>query len=167
MKIDFGTAVRLFFKKYVTFTGRATRAEYWWAMLFLFLVSLVLSWLGEFGTIISGIFSLACILPQLSISCRRLHDSGLSGWVLGIFAMLNIALTVWIFIACGSTVYTMLLAPETLDPSQLIALSSAILWPTVCFCALGIVWIVLMCRKSDGDNQYGPAATNIAIPPVE
>lgn len=164
MKIDFGTAVRLFFKKYATFTGRATRAEYWWAMLFLFLVGMVLSWLGSFGSILSGIFSLACILPQLSISCRRLHDSGLSGWVLGIFAILYMALAVWIWLACGSVLYTMLLAPETLDPSQLFAVSASLAWPSLCLCALGIVWIVLMCRKSDGDNQYGPANGNMPSP---
>lgn len=37
----FGQAVSRYFKKYAVFTGRASRSEYWWVQLFLFLVSLV------------------------------------------------------------------------------------------------------------------------------
>lgn len=46
---SFGQAVRRFFKKYATFTGRASRSEYWWVALFSFLVQLVpmiLIWIG-------------------------------------------------------------------------------------------------------------------------
>jgi len=141
MKIDFATAVRLFFTKYATFTGRATRAEYWWVMLFLFLVSMVLGWLGKFGTILSLIFSIACIVPQLSLSFRRLHDSGLSGWIAGIYTLIGLAI-------CAVT------------PDEVLSLGSAIAWPSICMVLMAIVWLVLMCRKSDSDNQYGPAPQN-------
>lgn len=164
MKIDFGTAVRLFFKKYATFTGRATRAEYWWVMLFLFLVSLILSWFGEFGTKIGSVFSLACVVPQFALSMRRLHDSGLTGWIAGIYALLGIAILVWVFVAGGNALYTLMLAPETLDASQIIEFYKAIAWPVLCSVLISIVWIVLMCRKSDGDNQYGPANGNMPSP---
>ena len=160
MKIDFGTAVRLFFQKYATFTGRATRAEYWWVMLFLFLVSIVLSWLGKFGTIVSFVFSLACIVPQFAISVRRLHDSGLSGWIAGAYVLIGIAIATWFFVAAGSTLTTMMISPETLTPDDLVALSSAITWPSLCSVILSIFWIVFMCRKSGPDNQYGPAPEN-------
>lgn len=38
---SFGQAVKRFFKGYVKFSGRASRSEFWWAMLFTFLISLV------------------------------------------------------------------------------------------------------------------------------
>lgn len=160
MKIDFATAVRLFFTKYATFTGRATRAEYWWVMLFLILVSMVLGWLGKFGTILSLIFSIACIVPQLSLSFRRLHDSGLSGWVAGIYTLLGVAICVWMFAAAGSTLIALQLNPAAVTPDEVLSLGSAIAWPTICAVLMSIVWIVLMCRKSDSDNQYGPAPQN-------
>lgn len=41
-KIGFGEAVKLFFKNYVNFSGRATRSEYWWVYLFNNIVYMVL-----------------------------------------------------------------------------------------------------------------------------
>lgn len=38
---SFGQAIKRFFKGYVVFSGRASRGEFWWAMLFTFLLSLV------------------------------------------------------------------------------------------------------------------------------
>ena len=160
MKIDFATAVRLFFTKYATFTGRATRAEYWWVMLFLFLVSMVLGWLGKFGTILSLIFSIACIVPQLSLSFRRLHDSGLSGWIAGIYTLIGLAICVWMFVAGGSTLIALQLNPSAVTPDEVLSLGSAIAWPSICMVLMAIVWLVLMCRKRDSDNQYGHAPQN-------
>ena len=37
----FGQAIKRFFRGYVVFSGRASRSEFWWAMLFTFLISLV------------------------------------------------------------------------------------------------------------------------------
>ena len=165
MKIDFATAVRLFFTKYATFTGRATRAEYWWVMLFLFLVSMVLGWLGKFGTILSLIFSIACIVPQLSLSFRRLHDSGLSGWIAGIYTLIGLAICVWMFVAGGSTLIALQLNPSAVTPDEVLSLGSAIAWPSICMVLMAIVWLVLMCRKSDSDNQYGPRSPELNSSP--
>lgn len=49
---SFGQSVARFFRGYVLFSGRASRSEFWWAMLFTFLISLVaqvpywISWVG-------------------------------------------------------------------------------------------------------------------------
>ena len=67
-------------KNYVNFEGRATRAEFWWFFLFNFLVSFILGLLGKTGTILTSIWSLAILLPQLGLGVRRLHDIGKSGW---------------------------------------------------------------------------------------
>lgn len=39
--VGFGTAVKRFFRGYVVFSGRASRSEFWWSMLFSFLITLI------------------------------------------------------------------------------------------------------------------------------
>ena len=41
-RVDFGTAVKLGFQRYVDFSGRSTRAECWWWMLFTLVVTTAL-----------------------------------------------------------------------------------------------------------------------------
>jgi uncharacterized membrane protein YhaH (DUF805 family) len=91
------------YRKYATFTGRARRAEYWWYTLFNVLIYLALIVIGlliggttEGTTILGvlvGVYILAVFLPTLAVTCRRLHDSGLSGWwqLLGIIPLGGIA----------------------------------------------------------------------------
>lgn len=70
-------------KNYVNFEGRATRPEFWWFFLFNVIVSLILNLFGpKVGTTLSGIWSLAILLPYLGLSVRRLHDINKSGWLL-------------------------------------------------------------------------------------
>lgn len=70
-------------KNYVNFEGRATRPEFWWFFLFNFIVGIILSLFGsKVGTVLSGIWSLAILLPQLGLGARRLHDINKSGWLL-------------------------------------------------------------------------------------
>ena len=78
------------FKKYATFSGRASRSEYWWFSLACFLVSIGTMILDNiFGTTydsqspdgwITGLFSIAMLIPTLAVWIRRLHDRGRSGW---------------------------------------------------------------------------------------
>jgi uncharacterized membrane protein YhaH (DUF805 family) len=86
-KISFGDAVKSFFTNYAVFSGRARRSEYWFAVLFLFLISLPVSLLdaitnpgGDFGvfTALSLLLSLATLIPSLAIASRRLHDADTS-----------------------------------------------------------------------------------------
>ena len=100
----FPAAVRRFFKKYATFSGRASRSEYWWWVLVSFIVSAVLNVImlvggaagaevGADGTsvpgpgmviglILAAIWFIAVIVPSLALSVRRLHDANFSGWML-------------------------------------------------------------------------------------
>jgi uncharacterized membrane protein YhaH (DUF805 family) len=64
-------------KGYVDFAGRATRTEYWWYLLFWFIV------VGATGAIketLGSVVVLALLLPSLTVGIRRLHDIGKSGW---------------------------------------------------------------------------------------
>ena len=71
-KVGFGEAIKLFFKNYANFSGRASKSEYWWAFLFNCLASFVLGLIPYVGAVIS----LGLIIPGLSLNIRRLHDSG-------------------------------------------------------------------------------------------
>lgn len=90
-------AVVSVFSKYATFSGRATRSEYWFFYLFNVIMCLglvaVCAILGAIfkgaagavggytvGTILYWIYALAAFIPNLAVSVRRLHDTGRSGF---------------------------------------------------------------------------------------
>ena len=75
--MNFGQAISTCFAKYATFSGRASRPEFWWFFLFQILVSMAASMLGD---VVAGLVSLALLLPALAVGARRLHDIGKSGW---------------------------------------------------------------------------------------
>lgn len=106
--MDFMTAVRTCFSKYVDFSGRARRSEYWYFALFTFLLGIVTNILDMIigtdyggrtdGGLINTLASLVVLLPSLAVAVRRLHDTGRSGWwMLLIFAIIIgwIILLVW------------------------------------------------------------------------
>jgi uncharacterized membrane protein YhaH (DUF805 family) len=77
----FTEAVRVCLNKYVTFSGRARRSEYWWFALLAGCVNLIATIVDKAaGTSIFAFAGLALILPQLAVGVRRLHDTNRSGW---------------------------------------------------------------------------------------
>lgn len=83
--IGFIPAVQRFFLKYATFSGRASRGEFWWIILFFVLAGIVLSMITGFlpftaQIVVSGIWTLATLVPYLAVAVRRLHDTNKSGW---------------------------------------------------------------------------------------
>lgn len=79
------------FKKTFAFTGRTSRAEYWWGSLGItvvqfvvtFVITLALGWSVTGLFIAAGIMFLLSIyflIVYLSLGARRLHDIGRSGW---------------------------------------------------------------------------------------
>jgi uncharacterized membrane protein YhaH (DUF805 family) len=75
-------AVKSGFSKYVTFSGRASRSEYWYWVLFTVVATVVLTIIDlilSFGAL-QAIFALATFLPGLAIMFRRLHDIDRSAW---------------------------------------------------------------------------------------
>lgn len=75
--------------KYATFSGRASRSEFWLFVLENIILSMVVGFLsalisnyvsGLLGGLLSILYILVLIVPSLAISVRRLHDSNKSGW---------------------------------------------------------------------------------------
>jgi uncharacterized membrane protein YhaH (DUF805 family) len=76
-------------KNYFKFSGRATRSEYWYFVLFGLLFSLAAMLIDfSIGTfyieegigIFSSIYTLAILIPSLAVTVRRLHDTNRSAW---------------------------------------------------------------------------------------
>ena len=76
-------------QKYAVFEGRAKRTEFWLFILIHVIISIIL---GVLDTVILGttlgeiqilptLYGLAVLVPSLAVGCRRLHDSGKSGWL--------------------------------------------------------------------------------------
>lgn len=123
--------------KYVTFSGRASRSEYWYFMLFYFLLAIVFVVLGvllggmssvETGEMSVGVMLvlglgalvyLGLFLPMISVVVRRFHDRNLSGW--------------WYLasLVAGAVPYVGILASIA-------------------------VFVLTVLRGTDGDNKFGP-----------
>ncbi len=85
--MTFQEAIKTCLNKYADFNGRASRSEFWWFVLFTVIVGFVIGIIGAIigktgSTILSGLVSLALLLPSLAVAVRRLHDVDKSGrWV--------------------------------------------------------------------------------------
>ena len=86
--VGFGEAISICFKKYFVFEGRAKPSEYWYFMLFCIILSLVGIYLSSIGSIplsiLGLVLSYGTVMPQISVSVRRMHDTNRSGWYLWI-----------------------------------------------------------------------------------
>ena len=104
--MNFISSIKTCFKKYIDFKGRASRSEYWFFIWFFILLWVGLLFAGEYwddsnlfyelsdslyntlNYIIIGLiygFPLICLIPLISVTIRRIHDIGQSGFVILIF----------------------------------------------------------------------------------
>lgn len=82
---NYRQAIMTCFKKYIVFSGRARRSEFWYFQLFCFIAMLVFTYWGtksELMDTLGIIFFFATLLPILAVTVRRLHDLGRSGWLI-------------------------------------------------------------------------------------
>jgi len=102
--MTFEESIRTCFTKYAEFAGRATRSEFWWFVLFTCLVSTGLDMVSHR---LSGLFSLAVLLPYLAVGARRLRDTNRSPWLL----------LLWLIPIVGWIVLLIFYAQESASPS--------------------------------------------------
>lgn len=108
-KITFSEAILICFKKGGRFRGRSTRAEYWYFYLFILTVGFSLGliseiasipWLMDYATYANFIF----VIPQITVTTRRLHDTNHSGWwQLLYFTLIGIPYLIYLLAKKGTT----------------------------------------------------------------
>lgn len=133
------------FNKYLQFTGRSRRAEYFWFnfinVLIVIALALIATYLGpslgvEFVSVmagITGIFGLFIFIPTISILARRLHDLNLSAWLILIYIII-------------ASVFQTILTNHPDDRLQ----SGLVL--------IGLLFNLILCfiPGTKGPNKYGP-----------
>ena len=89
--MNFIESIKICFSKYKTFSGRASRSEFWWFFLFVLIINFFATAIdvlifnfsfSDYGVTFI-LFNIIILLPQLSVAVRRLHDINKSGkWYL-------------------------------------------------------------------------------------
>jgi len=150
--MNFSEAIKSVFRNYANFSGRARRSEYWFFTLFCMIVNSCIQMIALFAPetvaiFISLAYGLGFMLPSISVSVRRLHDVGKSGWYY--FAPL---FTIPIFIVLA--IIAAFQAKASGDVP--VGMISIIIIMFLLFIAYGIYMLVLYCKDSEfGANEYG------------
>jgi len=139
-KVSFPKAIKLGFKNYFKFSGRATRAEFWWWAL--------LVTLGGLIPFLGWILRIALLIPSISVTARRLHDVGKSGWR-----------QLWTLLALSPWVFIVLVALVVGD-AIVYTLVSLFIYLIITFAiSIGLTIMIVdwLVRKGEtGSNKYGP-----------
>ena len=144
--VSFGDAIAAFWNKYVVFSGTAQRSEFWWWVLFNFLVSVAISVVFMFSPLMQDVVDsawfIATIIPWLALYSRRFHDAGFSSkWFFIPLAVFTILFPVLL----GAAYY----AAETEILSGLLGVLA------LAFTVFAIFWfVVLLLPSKIKDNPY-------------
>jgi uncharacterized membrane protein YhaH (DUF805 family) len=163
-------------KNYANFSGRASRAEFWWFTLFVMIVYVVVMFVagavggsiaaasptsalatGSFGllSVLMIVFWLALLVPSIAVQLRRLHDTNRSGWWLGAFWLLYI-------VYMGVAFRTIFNVTPGAVPNLGMAAGVGIL--ALLMLIASITLLVFFCiRGTAGPNRYGedPYGANV------
>jgi len=146
---SFTGAISACLREYVNFSGRASRSEYWFFLLFTGLVSVAASIIDT--VLFTGIFdtygptntlvSLFFILPTLSVTWRRLHDINRSGWWV-----------IWFWLAVLATIF-LLSGSFTMDDESF---GVVLIFVGLFFLVYVVLMFVFACTKGDlRKNRFG------------
>ena len=101
--MSFGEAVASGFAHYARFSGRASRSEFWFWVLFAMSGAVLANGIDAAIFIyhpgispLNSIFTVVTLLPSFAVAARRLHDVDRSGWWL-LLAATGIGLIVLIY----------------------------------------------------------------------
>jgi uncharacterized membrane protein YhaH (DUF805 family) len=147
--VDIFTAVKTVYSKYATFSGRASRAEYWYFFLFTIIAGAALS---AIDTTLASAFSIANFLPNIAVAVRRLHDTNRSGKM--IIALILVEVILFFVVVVSFAVGLSGAISGVSDAAT--GGSIGVLVGVVLFVALAIYWIYLMAKRGDeGPNRFG------------
>jgi uncharacterized membrane protein YhaH (DUF805 family) len=100
-KMTFGESIKVCLAKYAGFSGRASRSEFWWFLLFAILVQAAG---GAIQEVLGALVGLALLLPSLAVGARRAHDIDKSGWwqLVGLIPIIGWILVIYWFAQPGA-----------------------------------------------------------------
>ena len=138
-------------RRYAEFSGRSRRKEYWMYTLLLVLVGIVLGIIegaagisqsiGGVSGPISGLFSLATLIPSIAVSVRRLHDTDRSGWwLLAVFVP---------YVVVGYGAFTVNMTVTMVGAVAVLIVAIALL-------------VFFVSNGTQGPNRFGPDPKNPA-----
>ena len=88
--MGFGQAISTNLSNITNFSGRASRPEFWWWALLLWIINTVVGWftgISSFltdgpssGSFLGWLIWIIIVLATIAVGARRLHDTGRSGW---------------------------------------------------------------------------------------
>ena len=142
--MGFIEALRHYYYKAFDFKGRASRSEFWFVVLYDCAISLFL-FMGAIPEELSTLWACIHFVPAISLTTRRLHDTGRSGWWQVICWLAYPFLTVpFIFLTHLEVVYSV-------SAMVLIVFSFIMLF--------GYIMILFWCaiKGTKGRNRYGLA----------
>ena len=152
---------------YANFKGRASRSDYWYFILFNAIFAIVASYLDKalgFSFVtpkadpsglqpamsygyIYVIYTLAVFIPGLSLTVRRLHDVGKSGWWYVGFMIYTAIVAVILMVTLVGSLTGGVMATNfpVAGIVALLTLFAALIW-----------FFILMCTKGHpGENKWG------------
>lgn len=108
--VSFTESIKKFFKNYFNFKGYASRSEFWFAYLWIIIITFATSLFNIIGIgwVLTSIWLIACFIPYMSLFCRRYHDVGYN-WkngllIFGIQSLGNISV-ILVGVLIGITFY--------------------------------------------------------------
>lgn len=116
--MTFSQAISNGFNKFFNATGRASRSEFWWWYLFIFLISIAIGFIiglisvhnaydASVESAIGRLIELPFVISLICAAIRRLHDIGKSGW--------NYC---WAFLPIIGTIYLIILWCRASEPEE-------------------------------------------------
>ena len=179
-QVSFGRAFKDYFRGYVEFLGKTTRAGFWWVQLMMFFVWLVLfGWLmvtiiavfmqGDVSTrwprliapiVVMVIVALGLFLPNLALEVRRFRDVGLRGRGAAVLLGVNYLLGATVNLGQSTQTFHQIEALRDMNTTVSTTASSGFGWVTTLISlAFGIFFFVVTVLPSDtmltsSDNAF-------------
>lgn len=149
--MGFVEAVKTCFRKCFTFSGRASRAEFLYFCLFLFLLHSMIAFVANPLNVwifqANSLLQLTSLFPTISVFVRRLHDLNYRGW----WALIGFSSIFISFVALAAVVAG---AGGGWTAEYGKALSFLLLTSFLIF--LFWLFFLSLCKGTEGDNRFGP-----------
>jgi uncharacterized membrane protein YhaH (DUF805 family) len=163
--MTFPQAIVTCYKNYFRFNGRATRAEFWWFVLFAVLATLALRALdyslfgadpltGKPVRSLSNLFTAITFLPLLTAGWRRMQDTGKPGWL--ILAPISLSVIFALLSIAGASLFALLDEIATLNKTPyILAVIAVILYAIASALLTGwTLWSLAAPSRQAQDPKY-------------